>query len=335
MMRYRTVAGIEVSVLALGGAGFGGIGSARRLIGRGETEAEAHALLDRAVALGINLVDTAGTYGDGASEQIIGAWLRARGAAVRDKVRISSKIGLRGGLGRDHVLAEVDRSLARLGVDALDFYLAHVPDPAQPWDEVLRTFELLALRGKVRRIGVSNVSAADLEALAQLAPASSAGTGASGFCFVQNPLNLLRQDDAKNGVIAACRRLGLSYMAYSPLAGGLLGGAYTLEGTIPAGTRVAFRPDLYAAAWTPANAARVARLTAEAAEAAVSPAGLATWWLLQHPAVTAIVLGARRPDQLESMVGEVLRLPPDPARWRALAADHTRTASATAHAEDA
>jgi aryl-alcohol dehydrogenase-like predicted oxidoreductase len=330
MMRYRTIAGIEVSVLALGGAGFGGIGSARRLIGRGETQAEAHALLDRAVALGINLVDTAGTYGDGASEQIIGAWLRARGAAVRDKVRISSKVGLRGGLGRAHVLAEVDRSLTRLGVDALDFYLAHVPDPARPWDEVLRTFELLALRGKVRRVGISNVSAADLEALAQLSPASC--TGAGGFGFVQNPLNLLRQDDTENGVIAACHRLGLSYTAYSPLAGGLLGGAYTLEGAIPAGTRVAFRPDLYAAAWTPANAARVARLTAEAAAAGVSPAGLATWWLVQHPAVTAVVLGARRPDQLEVMAREALRLPPDPARWRALA---DAPAMADAHAEDA
>jgi aryl-alcohol dehydrogenase-like predicted oxidoreductase len=331
MMRYRSLAGIEVSVLALGGAGFGGIGSARRLIGRGETEAEAHALLDRAVALGINLVDTAGTYGDGASEQIIGTWLRARGVAVRDKVRISSKVGLRGGLERAHVLAEVDRSLARLGVDALDFYLVHVPDPARPWGEVLRTFELLVQRGKVRRIGVSNVSAADLEQLAQLAPA------AGGFRLVQNPLNLLRLDDAENGVLAACRRLGLPYTSCSPLAGGLLGGAYTLDGTlagaIPEGSRVALRPDLYAAAWTPANATRVARLTAAAAAAGVSPAGLATWWLLQCPFMTTVVLGARRPDQLETMVGEALRLPPDPARWRALA--DAPAMAAAAHPEDA
>jgi aryl-alcohol dehydrogenase-like predicted oxidoreductase len=311
-MRYRTLAGIEVSVLALGGASFGGIGSARRLIGQGQTEAEAHALLDRAVALGINLVDTAGSYADGASEHIIGAWLRARGPAVRDKVRISSKVGIRGGLGRAHVLDEVDRSLGRLGVDTLDFYLAHLPDPARPWDEVVRTFELLVERGKVRQIGVSNVSAADLSALAR---------PEGGFRFVQNQLNLLHRDDdadVDDAVLAACHRRGLQYTSYAPLAGGLLSGAYTLEGVIPAGTRVGLRPDLYAGAWTPASAVVVARLQAAAAAHAVSPAGLATWWLLHCPGVTAIMMGARRPDQLELVVEQALGLPRDEALWRRL-----------------
>ena len=305
-MRYRTLAGIEVSALALGAASFGGLGSARRLVGRGHGEAEAHALLDRAVALGVTLVDTAGTYGDGASEQILGAWLRARGAAVRHQLRIASKVGIRGGLGRAHVLAEVDRSLGRLGVEALDFYLAHVPDPATPWDEVRRTFELLAVRGKVRRFGVSNVSAADLAALPD------------GFGVVQNQHNLLHRDDADNGVMSACQARGLAYTAYSPLAGGLLSGAYTLEGAIPEATRIGLRRDLYAAAWTPANARRVARLQAEAVARAISPAGLATWWLLHDPGVTAIVMGARGPDQLAAVIDEALRLPADEALWRTL-----------------
>jgi aryl-alcohol dehydrogenase-like predicted oxidoreductase len=310
LMMYRTLAGIEVSVFAVGGASFGGIGSARRLIGRGESEADAHVLLDCAVALGINLVDTAGTYGDGASERIIGAWLRARGAAVRDKVRIASKVGIRGGLGRRHVFEEVDRSLGRLGIDTLDFYLAHVPDPARPWDEVLRTFELLVERGKVRQIGVSNASAADLSALA----AARGG----GFRFVQNQFNLLHREDAGNGVLASCQKLGLQYTPYSPLAGGLLSGAYTLEGAIPEGTRVGLRRDIYASAWTPDNAACVVRLKAEAAAHSVSPAGLATWWLLHCPFVTSIMMGARRPDQLEALVGEALLLPPDEVLWRGL-----------------
>jgi aryl-alcohol dehydrogenase-like predicted oxidoreductase len=310
LVRYRTLAGIEVSVFAVGGASFGGIGSARRLIGRGETEAEAHALLDCAVALGINFVDTAGTYGDGASEHMIGAWLRTRGAAVRDKICISSKVGIRGGLGRSHVFDEVDRSLRRLGVDTLDFYLAHVPDPASPWEEVLRTFEILVERGKVRQIGISNVSAADLSALA--------AAGGGGFRFVQNQFNLLHREDADNGVLADCQRLGLQYTPYSPLAGGLLSGAYTLTGGIPEGTRVGLRQDLYARAWTPANALRVARLLAEAAANAVSPAGLATWWLLHCPFVTSIMMGARRPEQLEALVGQALRLPRSEALWRRL-----------------
>ena len=309
-MRYQTLAGLEVSVFGVGGASFGGIGSARRLIGRGETEAEAHAVLDCAVALGINLVDTAGSYADGASEHIIGAWLRARGSAVRDKMRICSKVGLRGGLGRSHVFDEVDRSLARLGVDTLDFYLVHVPDRGRPWEEVVRTFELLVERGKVRQLGVSNVSAADLAALA----AARGGT----FRFVQNQFNLLHREDAGNGVLAACQELGLQYTPYSPLAGGLLGGTYTLEGSIPDGTRVGLRPDLYAQAWTPASALRVARLKQEAWASAVSPAGLATWWLLHCPFVTSILLGARRPDQLESLVDSALRLPRDEALWRRL-----------------
>lgn len=309
-MMYRTLAGIEVSVFAVGGASFGGIGSARRLIGKGQSEAEAHALLDRAVALGINLVDTAGTYGDGASEHIIGAWLRTRGTAVRDKVHISSKVGIRGGLGRRHVFDEVDRSLGRLGVDTLDFYLAHVPDPVSPWEEVLRTFELLALRGKVRQIGVSNVSASDLSALA--------AAGGGGFRFVQNQFNLLHREDAGNGVLAACQQLGLQYTPYSPLAGGLLSGAYTLEGGIPEATRVGLRQDVYAKAWTPANALRVARLKTVAAANAVSPAGLATWWLLHCPFVTSIMMGARRPDQLETLVGEALGLTWNEALWRGL-----------------
>lgn len=324
-MRRCTLAGIEVSVFALGAAGFGGVGSARRLVGKGESAAEAHALLDCAAALGVDLVDTAGTYGDGASEEILGAWLRARGPAVRHRVRLASKVGLRGGLGRRHVLAEVERSLRRLGVDALDFYLAHLPDPATPWAEVRATFELLVQQGKVRRFGVSNVTAADLQALRQAGVVGGAAADAeagAGFGFVQNQLNLLHREDAADpdhGVLATCRRLGLSYTAYSPLAGGLLSGKYALEGAISDDSRAGLRPDLHAGAWTPANARRVAQLRTEAAARAVSPAGLATWWLLHCPHVTSIALGARRPAQLETLVGEALGLAPDLALWRRLA----------------
>jgi aryl-alcohol dehydrogenase-like predicted oxidoreductase len=305
------------AVLALGAASFGGIGSARRLIGQGESEAEAHALLDCAVALGLGQIDTAGTYGEGASERIIGNWLRARRPGLRDQLRVSSKVGLRGGLGRAHVEASVEQSLARLGVEAIDLLLAHVPDPETPWAEVLQTFDALVTRGVVRQLGVSNVTAADLDALAA---ASSASSGSrTKLAVVQNQLNLLHQDDLRNGVIAACRRDGLDYAAYSPLAGGLLGGKYALEGAIPADSRVGMRRDLYAQAWTPGNARRVARLKEEAAAREVSPAGLATWWLLRCPLVSSILIGARTPRQLEALVGEARGLPPDEKLWHALA----------------
>lgn len=314
-MIYRSLGGasgdLAVSAIAIGAANFGGLGSARRWIGRGDSEADAHALLDRAYALGINLVDTAATYADGASEQIIGNWLRARGPAVRGQIRISSKVGLRGGLGRAHVLAEVDRSLARLGVDAIDLYLAHVPDLRTPWDEVRRTFELLLERGKVRRIGLSNVSAE------QIAAAGANSTG--GFGVVQNQLNLLHLGDTDNGVLASCARHGLAYAAYAPLAGGLLGGRYALTGAPPADSRIARRADLYGAAWTEANARRVAWIAAGAAARGVSTAGLAVWWLVHCPQVSTILLGAREPVALTQIVEDALRLPADPALWRALA----------------
>lgn len=297
-MRRISISGIEVSVLTLGAAGFGGVGSARRLVGQGESEAEAHALLDCAAGLGLDHLDTAATYGDGASEKIVGAWLRRLGSSARTRIRVTSKVGLRGGLGRAHVLAECDRSLMRLGVDALDFYLAHVPDPLTPWEEVAATFQQLVASGKVRRWGVSNVRAADITALAEL--------GGRGFALVQNQLNLLHREDLDEarGALAACRRRGVAYGAYSPLAGGLLSGKYALDAAIPRDSRVALRPDLYAGAWTPANARRVTELRRQAEARGVSLAGLAVGWLLGVPGVSSIALGARRPAQLETLVAE-------------------------------
>ncbi|WP_147444850.1 aldo/keto reductase [Corallococcus sp. CA053C] len=310
-MIYRRLGGLEVSVFALGAANFGGIGSSRKLVGKGETEAEAHALLDRAVALGINLIDTAGTYADGASESFIGSWLASRGPAMRDRVLLSSKVGIRGGLGRKHVFEEVERTLARLRVDTLDLYLSHVPDPATPWDEVLGTFQTLVKLGKVRQFGLSNVSASELW--------SAAGIGRiPGFGWVQNRFNLLERDDEHNGVLEACRKLGLQYTPYSPLAGGLLSGKYSLSGSIPEDTRIGQRQDLYAKAWSPENALRVEQLKLQAAAHSLSPAGLATWWLLHCPFVTSVLVGARSPDQLEQLVTQALDLPVNDGLWRTL-----------------
>lgn len=317
-MIYRKLGSSDVSVFALGAANFGGIGSSRRLIGKGETEAEAHALLDRAVALGINLIDTAGTYAEGTSESIIGSWLASRGAAMREKVLISSKVGIRGGLGRKHVFEELDRTLTRLRVDTIDFYLPHVPDPATPWDEVLETFQTLVKRGKVRQIGLSNVSASDLWSSATQRASGAGGSGGPGFGWVQNRFNLLERDDEHNGVLEACLKLGLQYTPYSPLAGGLLSGKYTMSGAIPEDTRVGQRRDIYAKAWSPANALRVERLKTQAAAYSLSPAGLANWWLVHCSFVTTILVGARSPEQLEQLVTEALRLPANGELWRSL-----------------
>jgi aryl-alcohol dehydrogenase-like predicted oxidoreductase len=313
-MKYRRLAGLDVSVLALGAANFGGVGSSRKLVGKGDTEAEAHALLDCAVALGINLIDTAGTYGAGASEDIIGSWLASRGAAVRDKVLISSKVGIHGGLGRANVLREIERTLARLRVDRIDLYLAHLPDPATAWEDVLATMRDLVRAGKIRAFGISNVSANDVKACAR-----AGSDGGQRFEWMQNMFNLLDRDDAHNGVIDACRSCGMKYTSYSPLAGGLLSGKYVVAGAIPEGTRLALRPDMYGHAWTAANAARIEALKAAAAARAMSPAGLATWWVVNCEFVTSVMVGPRRPEQLQRMVREAVELPDDRELWQSLA----------------
>jgi aryl-alcohol dehydrogenase-like predicted oxidoreductase len=313
-MKYRALAGLDVSVLALGTANFGGVGSSRKLVGKGETEAEAHAVLDCAVALGINLIDTAGTYGGGASEDIIGSWLASRGAEIRGKVLISSKVGIRGGLGRVNVLREIERTLARLRVERIDLYLAHLPDPATPWDDVLVTMRELVRAGKIRAFGISNVSADDVTACAR-----AASDGRQRFEWIQNKFNLLERDDEHNGVIDACRSCGMNYTSYSPLAGGLLSGKYIFADAIPEGTRLAQRLDLYAGAWTRANAARIEALKTAAAARSMSPAGLAVWWVVNCESVTSVMVGPRRPEQLERMVLEAMELPDDPELRRSLA----------------
>jgi aryl-alcohol dehydrogenase-like predicted oxidoreductase len=139
-----------------------------------------------------------------------------------------------------------------------------------------------------------------------------------GFGWVQNRFNLLEQDDTRNGVLEACSKLGLQYTPYSPLAGGLLSGRYAITGGIPEGTRIGQRRDLYAKAWTPENAARVEHLKSQASAHALSPSGLASWWLVHCPFVTSILVGARSPEQLEQLVTEALNLPTNEDLWRSL-----------------
>ncbi len=301
-MITRRLDGIEVSALALGGANFGGLGSARRLIGQGENEVEAHALLDCALALGITLLDTAGSYADGASEAMIGRWLKTLTPAERQRMRLSSKVGLRAGLGADTIEQEVERSLARLGVESLDFYLAHIPDPNTPWPDVMATMGRLRRAGLIRAFGLSNVGRADISACLACDDRP---------VVIQNRFNLLDQTDADTGVMEACQREGLSYTCYSPLAGGLLGGAYTYTPALPGGTRLALRPDLYAHLWTPQTSVRLDALKVLAGSRGLSLAGLAVWWLVHHPNVSAVMLGARTPRQLESLVREAVDPPFD------------------------
>ena len=148
--------GLRISAVGLGCGNFGGIGSAPALFGKGETEEEAHAIMDAAWEMGINLFDTANAYGGGRSETYIGNWLRAKGSRVREQLVLASKVfNPMGdnpndrGLSRRHVMRQIDASLRRLGTDYLDLYLIHAPDPEVPLEETLEAFDDLVRQGKV------------------------------------------------------------------------------------------------------------------------------------------------------------------------------------------
>src|SRR5829696_621742 len=170
-MEHRTLgrSGIEISRIILGCGNFGGIGSSPLFFGAGETEAEAHAIMDAAWAAGITAFDTADAYGGGRSESYIGSWLRLQDTAVRERLVLTTKTfnpmhdGGDRGLSRDRIRRQLDSSLARLGVPGVDLYLAHDMDPDTPLAETLGAFDELVAEGKIRAYGGSNVDAERLE----------------------------------------------------------------------------------------------------------------------------------------------------------------------------
>ncbi len=299
-MDYRQLgsSGLRVSRVILGCGNFGGVGSAPEFYGRGETEAEAFALMDRAVDLGINVFDTADAYGGGRSEAMIGRWLATKPASVRDQILISTKVfnpvgeGPNDwGLSRRHIRRQVEASLRRLGVDALDLYLIHEPDPTTPWEETLSTLDDLVHAGLVQYVGASNVTAAHMTEALEI----GATSGLVRFGWVQNPYSLLERGDEAE-LFPVCARHGLGYTPFSPLAGGLLTGKYRLDRDYPEGSRMSLRPEPYLRHWNAATFAAIDRLAAAAADRGVSAAGLALAWVMSHPRVTAPIVGPRRPE---------------------------------------
>src|SRR5438067_8713284 len=244
-VEYRRLGGtgLELSSVGLGCGNFGGIGSAPELFGRGEDEAEAFAIMDRAWAAGVNFFDTAASYGGGRSETWVGRWRRNRSA----ELVLSTKVfwSVTGdpadrGLSRERILREIDGSLERLGVDSVQMYLTHEPDPETPIVETLEALDQLVQDGRVEAVGASNVGA---EQLLEALEASDAN-GLARYAWVQNELNLLNpaaQDDVRE----ICRREGLGFTPFSPLAGGWLTGKYARGAPYPAESRMALRPEPY------------------------------------------------------------------------------------------
>jgi aryl-alcohol dehydrogenase-like predicted oxidoreductase len=268
----------------VGCGNFGGIGSAPAFFGQGENEEQAFALLDAALDAGLTWLDTSDAYGGGRSETYIGAWLRSRRP---EGIRITTKTFNPMDEGEDHGLAparvrrQIDTSLARLGVERVDLYLAHAWDRDVPIAEVAGVFEELVVAGKIGAYGLSNVGEEEL----------SAGLSAGAFAAVQDSYSLLDRD-VEAAVLPLCAENRVGFQAFSPLCGGWLTGKYRRNEEPPEGSRMTLRSGPYEHLRTDAVFDALEEL-----EHRGDPATLALGWLLSDPHVS-VVIGPRRPEQL-------------------------------------
>jgi aryl-alcohol dehydrogenase-like predicted oxidoreductase len=279
-------AGVQVSRLCLGTMNFGPLTS----------EADSASIMDRALELGINFFDTANVYGwktgEGVTEQIIGRWLR-QGGGRRERIVLATKVYGRMGKGSNdnrlsalHIRRACDESLRRLQTDHIDLYQMHHVDRDTPWDEIWQAFEVLVAQGKVLYVGSSNFAGWHI---AQ-ANAAAASRHFLGLVSEQSLYNLTART-VELEVLPACRAHGVGVIPWSPLGGGLLGGAL---GKLAEGRRATDRQR---------QAIERQRSQLEAYEALCrelgeSPADVALAWLLRRPEVTAPIIGPRTMDQL-------------------------------------
>jgi aryl-alcohol dehydrogenase-like predicted oxidoreductase len=302
-MQYRTLGkkGVAVSRIGLGCGGFGGVGSAPAFFGMGESEEQARDIMDAAWEMGITLFDTADAYGGGRSESIVGGWLRSKGAQARERIVLTTKVfhSVVGdprdrGLRRERILRQIEGSLARLGVDKVDLYMIHEPDPETPLDETLGALDSLVRDGRVGAFGACNIEGWRLEQALGI----SAERSIERFGWVQSSFSLLDRA-AETDLLPVCAREGVGFTPFSPLAGGWLTGKYVPAASPPPGSRMALRPEPYRRFENERTFGAIHRFCEAARQRGVDPATLAIAWLLGHPLVDAVIVGPRRPEHLE------------------------------------
>ncbi len=304
-METRPIGTLEVSVVGLGTNNFG----------RGMQADDVPPVVHAALDCGINFFDTADSYGD--SEERLGQALGRH----RDEVIIATKFGHAvgpdgtGGAAPGYLCQAVERSLRHLGTDRIDLYQLHGPDPETPIADTLGVLGELVRQGKVREIGCSNFSAAQIrEADAAVAP------GASRFVSVQNHYNLLDRTDERE-VLPECRRLHLAYLPYFPLASGLLTGKYARGEAPPEGTRLQRWGERVAGVLSDRNFDVAEAVGAWAAEWDHSLLDAAVAWLVANPVVASVIAGATKAEQVRAnaTAGQWRLSPGDVAEIDALA----------------
>jgi aryl-alcohol dehydrogenase-like predicted oxidoreductase len=313
LVELRTLGGtgIRVSVHCLGAMMFGKAGN--------RDEAECVGMVHRALDAGINFIDTADRYSLGQSEEIVGRALAGR----RDEVVLATKFHgpmpggsrdddpNRQGASRRWIVQAVEDSLRRLQTDYIDVYQQHRPDPRVDPEETLSALTDLVRQGKIRAIGTSSFPAELITEMQWI----SQRRGLERVRCEQPPYSLFTRGIEK-AVLPTCRRHGMGVIVWSPLNGGWLTGKYRMGQEPPAGSRAA--RGWTTTRWDPDRPGPrrkyelVEEVAKVAADVGVPMSHLAHAWVLEHPAVTAAIIGPRTPDQLEeALAGADLRLDPD------------------------
>jgi aryl-alcohol dehydrogenase-like predicted oxidoreductase len=282
-MQTRKVGSLQVSVVGLGCNNFGW---------RIDAEASAK-VIDTAIESGVTFFDTADRYGKGQSEDFLGRALGKR----RDQIILATKFGMemekgQQGASPKYVLEAVDASLRRLRTDRIDLYQLHQPDSKTPITDTLGALDELVRAGKVREIGCSNFS------VAQIREATDASQGRAQFVSVQNEFSLFHREPETNGVLPECERRRLAFLPYFPLASGLLTGKYREGKKLPEGSRAAdgWGPKVF----TEQNLAIVELLIEFAESKGHTILELAFSWLLSHKPVASVIAGASKPEQVRA-----------------------------------
>ena len=295
-MQYQELGqtGLFVSRFCLGAMTFGGADNpAGNAIGR-LSATEADAIVGMALDAGINFIDTADVYGAGGSETVLGEVLKERRRDVVLATKVSGKAGTGPneiGQSRSHIMDSLEASLRRLKTDYIDLYQLHSFDPFTPVETVLRSLDDAVRQGKVRHIGCSNFAAWQL----MKALGVSAREGLEPFASIQSFYSIAGRD-IETEVIPAVTDQKLGLLCWSPLAGGLLSGKFDRNGNTDASARrskIAFPPVDEARTFDVIDA-----LKAAAEPLRSQPAQVALAWLLAQPAVTSVIVGIKRPDQL-------------------------------------
>lgn len=288
-MIYRQLgsAGVRVSAIGLGTNQFGGK----------VDQAGVNNIIDAAIDLGINFIDTADIYTQGRSEETLGIALKGKW----DKVLLGTKVSMKTGEGandwgaaRYHIMNNVERSLRSLQSDHIDLYQIHRFDDTTPIEETLRTLDDLVRSGKVRYIGASNFAAWQLARANTIAELR----GWTPFVSIQNHYHMFERDQERE-IVPYCNAHKVGLIPFFPLAGGFLTGKYKRGEAAPTGSRGESSP--YVQKYmTDANYDKVEKMTAWAEERGYSMVDLAHAWLLAHPAVCSVISGATKVEQIQA-----------------------------------